>query len=85
MRVAIVTFDGFNEIDSFVISAMLNRVKRAGWKAEITAPSPVAPNGRPSTEAPKHQGWERRLSPDVGFPNSAMTARMEKTQCLAGL
>lgn len=41
MRIAIVTFDGFNEIDSFVALSMLNRVKRPDWKAEITAPSPT--------------------------------------------
>ncbi len=41
MRIAILTFDDFNEIDSFVVAAILNRVKRPGWKAEITAPSPV--------------------------------------------
>jgi len=40
MRIAILTFDGFNEIDSFVAATILNRVKRPGWKAEITAPSP---------------------------------------------
>jgi transcriptional regulator GlxA family with amidase domain len=39
MRIAIVTFDGFNEIDSFVAAHILNRVKREGWKAEITSPS----------------------------------------------
>ena len=37
MRIAILTFDGFNEIDSFVAARMLNWVP--GWKAEITAPS----------------------------------------------
>ena len=41
MRIAVLTFDGFNEIDSFVISTMLNFVKRDGWKAEITSPAPV--------------------------------------------
>lgn len=41
MRAAIVTFDGFNELDSFIASALINRVRRAGWKAEITAPIPV--------------------------------------------
>jgi transcriptional regulator GlxA family with amidase domain len=41
MRIAILTFDGFNEIDSFVVLSILNRVKRPGWKAEITGPSPV--------------------------------------------
>src|SRR5688572_19828149 len=39
MRIAILTFDGFNEIDSFVASHILNRVRRAGWKAEITCPA----------------------------------------------
>jgi transcriptional regulator GlxA family with amidase domain len=41
MRIAVLTFDGFNEIDSFVVAAMLNRVRRPDWKAEITAPIPV--------------------------------------------
>lgn len=39
MKIAVVTFDGFNEIDSFVAAHILNRVARAGWKAEITAPA----------------------------------------------
>jgi transcriptional regulator GlxA family with amidase domain len=39
MRVAILTFDGFNEIDSFVALTMLQRLRRPGWSAEITAPS----------------------------------------------
>jgi transcriptional regulator GlxA family with amidase domain len=39
MRIAVLTFDGFNELDSFVASAILNRVKLPGWKAEITSPT----------------------------------------------
>jgi len=39
MRVAIVTFDGFNEIDSFVALGLLNRLSVLGWKAEIASPS----------------------------------------------
>lgn len=39
MRIAIVTFEGFNEIDSFVTLNILNRVKRESWKAKIVAPS----------------------------------------------
>lgn len=38
MKIAVVTFEGFNEIDSFVALHILNRVKREGWKAEIVAP-----------------------------------------------
>jgi transcriptional regulator GlxA family with amidase domain len=41
MRTAILTFDGFNELDSFVASAILNRVNLPGWKAEITSPTPT--------------------------------------------
>lgn len=39
MQVAVLTFDGFNEIDSFVASAMLNRVKQPELRALIVAPS----------------------------------------------
>ncbi len=35
MKAAILTFDGFNELDSFVALALLNRVP--GWKAELVS------------------------------------------------
>jgi len=38
VQIAVLTFDGFNELDSFVAAAILNRVKRPGWKAWIAAP-----------------------------------------------
>ena len=39
MRVAILTFDGFNELDSFITLGLLNRLGAQGWKAQITSPS----------------------------------------------
>jgi transcriptional regulator GlxA family with amidase domain len=39
MQIAVLTFDGFNELDSFVAAAILNRMKSAGWKAHITSPT----------------------------------------------
>jgi transcriptional regulator GlxA family with amidase domain len=39
MKIAILTFDGFNEIDSIVAAHILNRVQIPGWKAEITCPT----------------------------------------------
>ena len=39
MQVAILTFDGFNELDSFIALGLLNRLGANGWKAEITAPA----------------------------------------------
>lgn len=40
MQIAVLTFDGYNELDSFVAAAILNRLRDKGWKAHITAPSP---------------------------------------------
>ncbi|MCY1530984.1 hypothetical protein D9M68_661950 [compost metagenome] len=39
MRIAVLTFEGFNELDSFVAAGLLNRMRGQGWQAEITAPS----------------------------------------------
>jgi transcriptional regulator GlxA family with amidase domain len=39
MRIAILTFDGFNELDSFIALGLLNRLKPLGWKAELACPS----------------------------------------------
>ena len=39
MRIAILTFDGFNELDSFIALGLLNRLGHAGWKAEICSPT----------------------------------------------
>lgn len=37
-KIAIVTLDGFNELDSFIASAIINRARRAGLEALVTAP-----------------------------------------------
>lgn len=39
MQIAVLTFDGFNELDSFVAAAILNRMKPHGWAAHITSPT----------------------------------------------
>ena len=41
MQIAVLTFDGFNELDSFVAAAILNRMKPHGWAAYITSPTPL--------------------------------------------
>jgi transcriptional regulator GlxA family with amidase domain len=40
MHIAILTFDGFNELDSLVAFSILNRVKRPQWRVSIACPSP---------------------------------------------
>jgi transcriptional regulator GlxA family with amidase domain len=39
MHIAILTFDGFNELDSLVAFSILNRVKRPTWRVSIACPS----------------------------------------------
>lgn len=39
MEIAILTFDGFNELDSFIALGILNRMKDSGWNVQITSPS----------------------------------------------
>jgi transcriptional regulator GlxA family with amidase domain len=40
MHIAILTFEGFNEIDSLVALGILNRVRVEGWRATIASPAP---------------------------------------------
>jgi len=39
VRVAILAFDGFDELDAFVAFGLLNRLAALGWKAEIASPA----------------------------------------------
>ncbi|MCK8075439.1 DJ-1/PfpI family protein [Vibrio sp. 1CM2L] len=39
MDIAVLTFDGFNELDSFIASGILNRMKEFGWNVQITSPT----------------------------------------------
>jgi len=39
MRVAILAFDGFNELDAFIPLGLINRLSTEGWKAELACPA----------------------------------------------
>jgi transcriptional regulator GlxA family with amidase domain len=39
MHIAILTFEGFNELDSLVAFGILNRVKQPGWRVSIACPT----------------------------------------------
>ncbi|MDH2246952.1 DJ-1/PfpI family protein [Pseudomonas sp. GD03855] len=39
MHIAILTFDGFNELDSLIALGILNRIKRPGWRVALASPS----------------------------------------------
>lgn len=39
MHIAILTFDGFNELDSLIALGILNRIKRPDWRVSIASPT----------------------------------------------
>ncbi len=41
MHIAILTFNGFNELDSLIALGVLNRVKRPGWRVSLCCPEPT--------------------------------------------
>jgi transcriptional regulator GlxA family with amidase domain len=40
VHIAILTFEGYNELDSLIALGVLNRVQRDDWRVTIAAPSP---------------------------------------------
>ncbi|SEL87708.1 DJ-1/PfpI family protein [Streptacidiphilus jiangxiensis] len=40
MHIAILTFEGYNELDSLIALGVLNRVKAEGWRVTIATPGP---------------------------------------------
>lgn len=38
MHISILTFQGFNELDSFIALGILNRIKRPGWRVSLCCP-----------------------------------------------
>jgi transcriptional regulator GlxA family with amidase domain len=39
MHIAILTFEGYNELDSLIALGILNRVKKPGWRVSIASPA----------------------------------------------
>lgn len=40
MHVAILTFEGFNELDSLIALGILHRIKKPGWRVTLACPTP---------------------------------------------
>ena len=74
MKIAILTFDGFNELDSFIALGMLNRLRHLGWRAEICSPQArIASMNGVSIEA--QQPLAHANSADVVLFGSGMKTR----------
>jgi len=43
MHIAILTFEGYNELDSLIAFGILNRIRKADWRVSIASPQPASP------------------------------------------
>ena len=39
MQIAILTFEGFNELDSLIAFGILNRIKKPDWRVSMASPT----------------------------------------------
>ncbi|MEU8758956.1 DJ-1/PfpI family protein [Streptomyces sp. NPDC048659] len=74
MRVAVVTFDGFNELDSFIAAALINRCRADGLEAFITTPTPVVTSMN-GVEVTGQRPMEFLTEADVVLIGSGVKAR----------
>jgi transcriptional regulator GlxA family with amidase domain len=63
VHIAILTFQGFNELDSLIALGVLNRIKKPGWRVtlccpedEVTSMNGVAVRAQSSLEDARHAG-----------------------------
>jgi transcriptional regulator GlxA family with amidase domain len=74
MNIAILTFEGFNELDSFIAAGILNCMKSTGWDVQITCPSSsvTSMNG---VEVTAQQSLEFANTADVVLVGSGIYTR----------
>ncbi|MFT6916525.1 MAG: transcriptional regulator GlxA family with amidase domain [Motiliproteus sp.] len=74
MNIAILTFEGFNELDSFIAAGILNRMKSAGWNVQITCPSETVTSMN-GVKIEAQQSLEFATSADVVLVGSGIYTR----------
>ncbi|HEY9163973.1 MAG TPA: DJ-1/PfpI family protein [Magnetovibrio sp.] len=74
MQIAVLTFDGFNELDSFIAAGILNQMKAKNWKAFITSPADTVTSMNGVTEHAE-QPLEFASSADAVLVGSGIKTR----------
>lgn len=74
MHIAILTFQGFNELDSFIALGLLNRIKQPDWRVTICCPEPVVTSMNGVT-VHAQSGLEEAASADAVLIGSGIKTR----------
>lgn len=74
MHISILTFDGFNELDSLIALAILNRVKKPNWRVSIASPTPSVESMN-GVVIERHVSLQEASSADAVIIGSGMKTR----------
>lgn len=74
MHIAILTFEGYNELDSLIALGVLNRISRDGWRVTIATPTPrvTSMNG---VTVEQMTGLEEAVEADAVIVGSGIATR----------
>jgi transcriptional regulator GlxA family with amidase domain len=74
MHISILTFEGFNELDSLIALGILNRIKTPGWRVTIASPTPQV-RSMNGLVLERHISLEQANSADAVLVGSGMLTR----------
>ena len=74
MHIAILTFDGYNELDSLIALGILNRIKKPGWRVSIASPTPQVESMN-GVVIQRHIDLQQASEADVVLVGSGMKTR----------
>lgn len=74
MHIAILTFQGFNELDSFIALGVLNRIQKPDWRVSICCPEPAVTSMNGVT-VPAQSTLADACTADVVLVGSGMQTR----------
>lgn len=74
MHIAILTFDGYNEIDSIVALGILNRIKKPSWRVTIASPTSTVESMN-GVVIQRHVSLEEACTADAVVIGSGMKTR----------
>ncbi len=74
MHISILTFDGYNELDSLIALGILNRIKKPDWRVTIASPTQSVESMN-SVVIERHVSLEEACAADAVIVGSGMKTR----------
>jgi len=82
MHIAILTFQGFNELDSLIALGVLKRIKKPGWRVMLSCPSPCVTSMNGVTVQAQSSLAEARTADAVIIGSGMQTREIVKDAAL---